>query len=130
MDADVQYPPPDRLMTWSPLFILAASSPKSDHRRWVKYRTDSRVFALNPPTRDELVQALALVIHSLLGLLTIFSFSRTDLLLRSAPDIISAISHYGFNMRGLRQVFPMVARQSSMKSSRGSGDFQLLDLIP
>ena len=104
VDADSQHPPPDWLMTRSPLFIVAASSPRSPHRQWVKYRADSVEFALNPPMRDELVLVLVLVVHSLLALLTIFSLSRMNLPMRFTQEIRSAISYYGINMRGLRRV--------------------------
>jgi len=56
VDADIQYPPPVETTKHSLLFVLAASSPKPDHRRWVKRRPLTQEYVLNPPSQDELVK--------------------------------------------------------------------------
>ena len=58
VDADPLHPPPSYLMMESGLFVLAVSSTGLDHHYWVKQRSMSQQFALNPPTQDELVQVL------------------------------------------------------------------------
>jgi len=56
VDTDVQFPPLEDTMIHSVLFVLAASSPRPDHRRWVKQRPFSQEYILNPPSQDELVE--------------------------------------------------------------------------
>ena len=64
------------LMVASPLFVLAASSPRLGHRRWINQKEGSQQFVLNPPRRDELIKVL---VRSSFppSLLTLFSLSMT-----------------------------------------------------
>jgi hypothetical protein len=55
---DVRKSSPIRTMTTSFLFVLSASSPRPDHRNWIKQRPGSHVFVLNPPSQDELTNVL------------------------------------------------------------------------
>ena len=130
VDADVTHAPPDSLMTHAPLFIVAASSPTSPHRRWVKWRADSWEFALTPPTPNELVQAL------------VWSFIPSS---RCSQSLVSLVwtcpcaPYRTFKMRsrimgstcgGSGMCFAMVANRSSMESRRESSDFRLPISIP
>jgi hypothetical protein len=58
VDADMNHGLPENTMTRSQMFVLSASSPRLDHRRWVKQRTFSQEFVLNPPSRKELIDVL------------------------------------------------------------------------
>ena len=67
VDTDITKPPPLGLMVHSLLFVLAASSPRPSHRRWVARRRYSQQFVINPPSQYELFQVLvrSFIPHSL-----------------------------------------------------------------
>ena len=106
VDADRQNPLRG-LMVETVLFVVAASSPNPALRQFIKHPAGlSQEFVINPPDRDELVTVL--VNHSSpFALLTFFSLRDRNLPNVSGPDIKSAISTYGYNIRVLIQVLAL-----------------------